>query len=38
MVMSGAVAGVAGQGCVINGAATVSSSYPTFFDELARLQ
>jgi 5-enolpyruvylshikimate-3-phosphate synthase len=38
MVMSSAVAGAAGQGCVINGAATVSSSYPTFFDELARLQ
>lgn len=38
MVMSSAVAGTAGHGCVINGAATVSSSYPTFFDELARLQ
>jgi 3-phosphoshikimate 1-carboxyvinyltransferase len=38
MVMSSAVAGAAGHGCVISGAATVSSSYPTFFDDLARLQ
>lgn len=37
MVMSAAVAGSAGQGCVIDGAATVSSSYPGFFVDLAGL-
>jgi 3-phosphoshikimate 1-carboxyvinyltransferase len=38
MVMSSAVAGAAGKGCVIRGAGTVASSYPGFFDDLARLQ
>ncbi|MFZ1063240.1 MAG: hypothetical protein WAN30_07190, partial [Acidimicrobiales bacterium] len=37
MVMAAAVAGSAGQGCVIRGASTVSSSYPGFFDDLAAL-
>ena len=37
MVMAAAVAGSAGQGCVIGGAATVSSSYPGFFEDLASL-
>lgn len=37
IVMSSAVAGVAGQGCEIDGWDTVSSSYPGFFDDLARL-
>jgi len=37
MVMAAAVAGSAGQGCVIGGAATVSSSYPGFFSDLAAL-
>ena len=37
-VMSSAVAGTAGQGCDIDGADTVSSSYPGFFDDLARLR
>ena len=36
-VMSSAVAGVAGQGCDIEGADTVASSYPNFFDDLASL-
>ncbi len=38
MVMASAVAGCAGQGCVIEGASTVSSSYPHFFRDLALLQ
>jgi 3-phosphoshikimate 1-carboxyvinyltransferase len=38
MVMAGAVAGCAGQGCVIGGAQTITSSYPGFFDDLASLQ
>jgi 3-phosphoshikimate 1-carboxyvinyltransferase len=38
MVMAGAVAGCAGNGCVIEGASTVSSSYPHFFRDLALLQ
>jgi len=38
MVMASAVAGCAGQGCVIEGAASVSSSYPHFFRDLALLQ
>lgn len=38
IVMSAAVAGVAGRGCSISGAATVSSSYPHFFRDLASLQ
>lgn len=37
MVMASAVAGTAGAGCTIRGADTVSSSYPHFFDDLARL-
>jgi 3-phosphoshikimate 1-carboxyvinyltransferase len=37
MVMASAVAGVAGRGCTIDGAATVSSSYPHFFRDLALL-
>jgi 3-phosphoshikimate 1-carboxyvinyltransferase len=37
MVMASAVAGCAGEGCTIGGAETVSSSYPNFFDDLARL-
>jgi len=37
MVMAAAVAGVAGNGCVIHGASTVSSSYPGFFEDLAVL-
>jgi 3-phosphoshikimate 1-carboxyvinyltransferase len=38
MVMAGAVAGCAGNGCTIEGASTVSSSYPNFFRDLALLQ
>jgi 3-phosphoshikimate 1-carboxyvinyltransferase len=38
IVMSSAVAGVAGHGCDIDGADTVSSSYPGFFDDLASLR
>jgi 3-phosphoshikimate 1-carboxyvinyltransferase len=38
MVMAAAVAGSAGNGASIAGAATVSSSYPRFFDDLAGLQ
>lgn len=38
MVMSSAVAGVAGHGCTIVGADTVSSSYPRFFDDLEGLR
>ncbi|MHB2027620.1 MAG: 3-phosphoshikimate 1-carboxyvinyltransferase [Acidimicrobiales bacterium] len=38
MAMAAAVAGAAGQGCVIEGASTVSSSYPHFFRDLALLQ
>jgi 3-phosphoshikimate 1-carboxyvinyltransferase len=37
MVMAGAVAGCAGSGCTIEGASTVSSSYPHFFRDLALL-
>ncbi|HEY5265465.1 MAG TPA: 3-phosphoshikimate 1-carboxyvinyltransferase [Acidimicrobiales bacterium] len=37
IVMSSAVAGCAGNGCTISGAATVSSSYPHFFRDLALL-
>jgi len=37
MVMASAVAGVAGNGCTIDGASTVSSSYPNFFRDLALL-
>jgi 3-phosphoshikimate 1-carboxyvinyltransferase len=38
MVMAAAVAGAAGNGCVIDGADTVSSSYPGFFEDLKALQ
>ncbi len=38
IVMSSAVAGAAGHGCEIEGADTVTSSYPGFFDDLARLR
>lgn len=38
IVMSSAVAGVAGRGCDIDGSDTVSSSYPSFFDDLASLR
>jgi 3-phosphoshikimate 1-carboxyvinyltransferase len=38
IVMSSAVAGAAGRGCDIDGADTVSSSYPEFFDDLASLR
>ncbi|MBW4030077.1 MAG: 3-phosphoshikimate 1-carboxyvinyltransferase [Acidobacteria bacterium] len=38
IVMSSAVAGVAGHGCDIDGSDTVRSSYPGFFDDLARLR
>lgn len=38
MVMASAVAGAAGAGCEIVGAQTVTSSYPSFFDDLASLQ
>jgi len=38
MVMSGAVAGAAGNGCAINGVGTVASSYPNFFDDLESLR
>ncbi len=38
MVMACAVAGCAGNGCTIEGASTVSSSYPNFFRDLALLQ
>lgn len=38
MVMSAAVAATAGSGCAISRAATVASSYPAFFDDLASLQ
>jgi 3-phosphoshikimate 1-carboxyvinyltransferase len=37
MVMASTVAGVAGNGCTIEGADTVSSSYPNFFRDLALL-
>jgi 3-phosphoshikimate 1-carboxyvinyltransferase len=37
MVMASAVAGSAGNGCTIEGADTVSSSYPHFFRDLALL-
>ncbi|HVB50769.1 MAG TPA: 3-phosphoshikimate 1-carboxyvinyltransferase [Acidimicrobiales bacterium] len=37
IVMAGAVAGCAGNGCTIAGASTVSSSYPHFFRDLALL-
>jgi 3-phosphoshikimate 1-carboxyvinyltransferase len=38
LVMASAVAGCAGRGCTIEGASTVSSSYPHFFRDLALLQ
>lgn len=38
MVMASAIAGCAGKGCTIEGASTVSSSYPNFFRDLALLQ
>jgi 3-phosphoshikimate 1-carboxyvinyltransferase len=38
MVMASAVAGCAGRGCTIEGASTVSSSYPNFFRDLTLLQ
>lgn len=38
MVMASAVAGCAGQGASIEGASTVSSSYPHFFRDLTLLQ
>jgi len=34
MVMAGSVAALAGNGGTINGAATVQSSYPGFFDDV----
>lgn len=37
IVMSAAVAGLAGSGCSILGAETVASSYPTFFEDVASL-
>jgi 3-phosphoshikimate 1-carboxyvinyltransferase len=37
MVMASAVAGAAGAGCDIDGADTVASSYPGFFDDLRSL-
>ncbi len=37
LVMACAVAGCAGQGCTIEGASTVASSYPHFFRDLALL-
>jgi 3-phosphoshikimate 1-carboxyvinyltransferase len=37
IVMSSAVAGSAGQGCVIDGVETVASSYPEFFRDLDSL-
>lgn len=38
IVMSSAIAGVAGHGCDIDGSDTVRSSYPGFFDDLASLR
>ena len=38
MVMAAAVAGCAGKGCTIQGAGTVSTSYPHFFRDLTLLQ
>ena len=38
MVMASAVAGCAGNGCTIEGALTVSTSYPHFFRDLALLR
>jgi 3-phosphoshikimate 1-carboxyvinyltransferase len=38
MVMASAVAGCAGNGCTIEGVATVASSYPHFFRDLTLLQ
>ncbi|HVA53878.1 MAG TPA: 3-phosphoshikimate 1-carboxyvinyltransferase [Acidimicrobiales bacterium] len=38
MAMASAVAGCAGRGCTVEGASTVSSSYPHFFRDLALLQ
>lgn len=38
MVMACSVAALAGVGGLINGASTVSSSYPNFFDDLAALR
>lgn len=38
IVMSSAVAGLAGHGCTIEGSDTVASSYPHFFDDVRSLQ
>lgn len=38
MAMAAAVAGCAGAGCTVDGASTVSTSYPNFFRDLALLQ
>lgn len=38
MVMSSAVAGLAGNGCSIEGVATVASSYPSFFTDVDSLR
>lgn len=38
MAMAAAVAGCAGSGCTIDGASTVSTSYPHFFRDLALLR
>ncbi|MDE2282142.1 MAG: 3-phosphoshikimate 1-carboxyvinyltransferase [Actinomycetales bacterium] len=38
MVMAAAIAGAAGAGCVIDGAETVATSYPTFFTHLDGLR
>jgi 3-phosphoshikimate 1-carboxyvinyltransferase len=38
LVMSSAIAGTAGNGCVIENAETVASSYPGFFKDLESLQ
>ncbi len=38
IVMSSAVAGTAGRGCDIDGADTVGSSYPGFFDDVTSLR
>ena len=37
MVMAAAIAGAAGHGCEIEDSETVSTSFPSFFDELAQL-
>ena len=38
MVMASAVAAIAGAGCTIDGAQTVASSYPLFFEDVSSLQ